>query len=417
VCVCVCVDPVRPSSVYHHGYTALPCGLVRPSLVYRHGYTALPCGLVRPTFGVSPSLYTEPVSTQPPATRTHLGYIQLVSFDPHNHMGARAAAIGANSSTNGAHDHGARELDDPGPYGPVGRSPWLDIDWRKHQRWVIVDGTPVNTIELGGEHATSEQPLVFVHGLSGCWANWLEQLPVFAREHRVLTLDLPGFGASPMPSQQHRPATEISISGYARLLDRLMDELGIDAATVIGNSMGGFISAELAIAFPQRVERLVLVSAAGISTTADPRTLRALPIVRRLETVLAAGGAWVASKSDTVARRARLRDALLSVVAAHPSRLPAALTAEQLRGSGKPGFMQALQAILDYDIRERLPEIACPTLIVWGERDRLVNVADADVFAELIPNSRKVIFKDTGHVSMLERPTAFNALLKDFIAE
>ena len=74
-------------------------------------------------------------------------------------------------------------------------------------------------------------------------------------------------------------------------------------------------------------------------------------------------------------------------------------------------------AILDYDIRERLPEIACPTLIVWGEKDRLIGVEDADVFAELIPNSRKVVFEDTGHMAMLERPAAFNALLRDFLAE
>ncbi len=66
--------------------------------------------------------------------------------------------------------------------------------------------------------------------------------------------------------------------------------------------------------------------------------------------------------------------------------------------------MQALEAILDYDIRERLPEIACPTLIVWGDGDRLITVRDADVFAELIPGSRKVIFEDTGHMAMLERP-------------
>jgi pimeloyl-ACP methyl ester carboxylesterase len=107
----------------------------------------------------------------------------------------------------------------------------------------------------------------------------------------------------------------------------------------------------------------------------------------------------------------------LSVVAAHPDRLPAALAAEQLRGAGKPGFLQALQAILEYDFRERLPEIACPTLIVWGERDRLINVRDADVFAELIPGSRKILFEDTGHVAMLERPGAFNALLEDFLSE
>lgn len=297
-------------------------------------------------------------------------------------------------------------LDDSSVYGPQGRSPWLDVDWRKHQRWVILDGQPVNVIELG-----SGPPLVFVHGLSGSWPNWLEQLPMFAAEHRVITLDLPGFGHSPMPGEQ------ISISGYARLLDRLLDTLGIDAAAVVGNSMGGFIAAELAIAFPQRVERLVLISAAGISTFDNSGAVRALPVLRRAERVLTAYTAWMASKSDTVARRPRLRDATLNVVTRHPSRLPAALVAEQLRGSGKPGFMQALQANLNYDFRDRLPEIACPTLIVWGEKDRLITVRDASVFAELIPDSRVVVYKDTGHMSMIERPARFNALLEEFLSE
>jgi pimeloyl-ACP methyl ester carboxylesterase len=301
-------------------------------------------------------------------------------------------------------------------YGPSPRSAWLDVDWRLHQRWLIVDGTPVNTIELGAEHRSQDgrhggQPLVFVHGLSGSWPNWLEQLPVFAERHRVIALDLPGFGYSPMPSER------ISISGYARTLDRLLDQLEIDAAAVVGNSMGGFIGAELAIAFPQRVERLVLVSAAGISTHGHRGSVRVLPTLRRLERILMASGAWAASKSDAVTRRARLRDAALGVVVRHPDRLPAALAAEQVRGAGKPGFIQGLEAVLDYEIRERLREIACPTLIVWGDRDRLINVRDADVFAELIGNSRKVVFEDTGHMAMLERPQAFNALLEEFLAE
>jgi pimeloyl-ACP methyl ester carboxylesterase len=291
-------------------------------------------------------------------------------------------------------------------YGAVGRSRWLEVDWRAHQRWVIVDGQPVNTIELGEGPA-----LVFVHGLSGSWPNWLEQIPVLAQERRVVAIDLPGFGHSPMPTQ------EISISGYARLLDQLLDQLDLDAAAVVGNSMGGFIAAELAIAFPQRVERLVLISAAGISTHRDPRTMRAVPTLRRMERILAASAAWFASKSDAVARRPRLREAALNVVVRHPSRLPAALAAEQLRGAGKPGFMPALEATIHYDLRERFPEIACPTLIVWGENDMLIGVRDADVFAELIPNSRKVIFEDTGHMAMLERPAAFNVLLRDFLAE
>jgi pimeloyl-ACP methyl ester carboxylesterase len=322
-----------------------------------------------------------------------LGYIHGVSVHPQTDTarnGSRAAPL---------------------PYGPQGRSPWLDVDWREHQRWVTVDGRPVNVIELGAERSEASQTLVFIHGLSGSWPNWLEQLPVFAAEHRVIALDLPGFGHSPMP------AGDISISGYARLLDHLFDELEIDAAAVVGNSMGGFIGAELAIAFPQRVERLVLVSAAGLSTYNDPRTARAMPTLRRLERITAASAAWVASKSDAVALRPRLREAALNLVMAHPNRLPAALAAEQIRGAGTPGFLQGLEAVIDYHVRERLPEIACPTLIVWGDRDRLISVRDADVFAELIPNSRKVIFEDTGHMAMLERPAAFNELLEGFLSE
>jgi len=264
----------------------------------------------------------------------------------------------------------------------------------------------VNTIELG-----EGPPVVFVHGLSGSWQNWLAQLPALSREHRVVALDLPGFGYSPMPRE------EISIAGYARMLDGLLDQLEIAAAAVVGNSMGGFIGAELAIAFPQRVERLVLVSAAGLSTHNDPRTVHAMPALLRLERIIAASAAWVASKSEQVVRRPRLRKATMNLVVRHPDRLPAALAAEQVRGAGKPGFILALQALIGYDVRDRLPEVACPTLIVWGERDRLITVRDADVFEELIPDSRKVIFEDTGHVAMLERPEEFNELLEKFLAE
>ncbi|HEY5194771.1 MAG TPA: alpha/beta fold hydrolase [Solirubrobacteraceae bacterium] len=298
-------------------------------------------------------------------------------------------------------------LDDSAqPYGAVGRSPWMDVNWREHQRWVQVAGTPVNVIDMG-----EGPPIVFVHGLSGSWPNWLEQLPVFAREHRVIAMDLPGFGHSPMPAET------ITISTYARILDELLGELGVDAAAVVGNSMGGFISAELAIAFPQRVERLVLVSAAGISTNGQRDALRVLPALRRMEKVVAAYTTWIAAHSDAVTRHPGLRNAALGLVTRHPSRLNAALAAEQLRGAGKPGFMQALQANLDYPIRERLSEIVCPTLIVWGEEDRVIPVRDAGVFEELITGSRKVLFKDTGHMAMLERPAAFNELFEEFLGE
>jgi pimeloyl-ACP methyl ester carboxylesterase len=295
-------------------------------------------------------------------------------------------------------------LKEPQAGGPPVRSPWMEIDWRAHQRWLVLDGRPVNIIELG-----AGPPLLLVHGLSGRWANWLEQLSVF-RGHRLLALDLPGFGYSPMP------AGEISIDGYAHLLELILDELEIESAPVVGNSMGGLIAAALALASPRRVERLALVSPAGVSTHAYRGGARGASTLRRLEPVMAPRAAWIAANADLVAARPHLRTAFLKLVVRHPERLSAPLAAEQLRGAGKRGFMGALEATQRYDLRSRLPEIACPSLIVWGENDHVISARDADVFVELIPGACKVIFADTGHLAMLERPAEFNALLADFLS-
>jgi pimeloyl-ACP methyl ester carboxylesterase len=292
------------------------------------------------------------------------------------------------------------------PYGPIGRSAWLDIDWRRHQRWVQVDGRPVDVIDAG----EGDKTIVFIHGLSGSWVNWLENIPAFMGEHRVIAMDLPGFGDSP------RPAGKISIPGYGRFVDALLDELEVGSAAIVGNSMGGFIGMELAIRFPERAERLVLVSAAGLSIE-YLRNERALAVLGTLENRLAAYSGWLASRSDALARRPGARRLIFGIVAHRPDRLPGPLVAEQVRGSGKPGFLPALDALTDYPIRDRLGEIACPTLIVWGSEDKLVPARDADEFARLIPNSRKVVWPETGHVAMLERPAAFNALLEAFLAE
>ncbi len=131
----------------------------------------------------------------------------------------------------------------------------MRIDWREHLRRVELPGAEVNYVEMG-----EGEPIVFVHGLSGCWQNWLENLPHFARSHRVIALDLPGFGESPMPSWP------IEIPAYGRLLHDFCEKLGIaGSATLVGNSMGGFVATEAVIDAPGRFDRLVLVSAAGIT--------------------------------------------------------------------------------------------------------------------------------------------------------
>ena len=89
----------------------------------------------------------------------------------------------------------------------------------------------------------------------------------------------------------------------------------------------------------------------------------------------------------------------------------------RIKGTGKAGFDDALRACLDYDFRDSLPDVKAPTLIVWGEKDSIIPVRDANEFERLIPDSRKVVMRDTGHIPMAERPRAFNDLLTDFLAE
>ena len=300
-------------------------------------------------------------------------------------------------------------------YGPVGRSAWLDVDWRAHQRWVQIGGRAMNVIDIGpGVDDDTAHPaagtIVWIHGLSGSWQNWLENLPHFARTHRCIAMDLPGFGQSEMPAEK------ITITSDAAAVDELLQTLGVTRATIVGNSMGGFIGAELAIRFATSVEKLVLVSAAGL-TIEHQRNERALWLLRRGGSLLTLGTGWLASKSDELARRPRSRRAMFNIVAAHPERLPAPLVAEQLRGGGTPGFIDALDALTSYPIRDRLGKITAPTLVVWGAEDALVPVRDAWEFGELIPDARVVVYEDTGHVAMLERPAAFNALVEEFLEE
>ena len=267
-----------------------------------------------------------------------------------------------------------------------------------------VDGRAVNAIDVG------EGPVVvLVHGLGGNWQNWLEVIPALAQSgHRAIALDLPGFGHSEMPRDA------ISIPGYALTVDAVVDALGVvGPVAVVGNSMGGFIAAELAISRPQRVERLVLVSAAALwSEQARARPLVVASKVSRFYAPLIVSG-W-----EVIARLPRLRnEALKSAGIRNPGRISAPLAYELLSGAGKPGFVDALQALYDYRIRDRLPEIACPTLVVWGADDPMVPLRHAFEYEDLIPDARATVFPRTGHVPMLEQPERFNAALLSFLHE
>jgi pimeloyl-ACP methyl ester carboxylesterase len=294
-------------------------------------------------------------------------------------------------------------------YGATAQPDWRAIDWPSHLRRIEIDGTPVNYADIGPTAPVppGREPVVLVHGLGGQWQNWLENIPRAALERRVIAVDLPGFGLSPMPRK------EITISGYGRTVNALCEQLGLGVVELVGNSMGGYIAAEVAIQFPQRVDRLILVSAAGISSA----ELAARPIMT-LGRIAMAVTTWSAARDLQIASRPKSRHLALALVARYPSRLKADLAYEGFfKGTGKPGFEDALRACLDYDFRDRLPEISRPTLIVWGEQDSIIPVKDAHEFERLIPDSRKVVMAETGHISMAERPVAFNDLMMDFLAE
>jgi pimeloyl-ACP methyl ester carboxylesterase len=291
-----------------------------------------------------------------------------------------------------------------GGYGISDRPNWRDVDWPSHLRTMEIGGTPVNYVDIGeqGDH----RPIVFVHGLSGQWQNWLENIPRFGEQRRVVALDLPGFGVSPMPREQ------ISIDYYGRVVAELCDRLDLAPAVLVGNSMGGYVAAEAAIDAPEAVERLMLVSAAGISQS----ELSVAQVLRVGKIFALATRASTAQRRRHMARPA-LRHWILSLIVRHPTRLRPDIAFEGLvKGANKPGFVDALGACIDYDFRDRLPEIACPTLVVWGEDDAIIPVEDADKYVELIPGARKLVFEDTGHVAMVERPVAFNDELERFLA-
>ena len=279
---------------------------------------------------------------------------------------------------------------------------WLKIDWREHLHRVDLPGAEaVNYAEIG-----EGEPIIFVHGIAGCWRNFLENLPYFGRNYRAIALDLPGFGDSPMPSW------EITMANYGRLIHDFCERLGIDrVAALVGNSMGGFIATEAVIQDPDRFDRLVLISAAGVSFAEwQGRPFEAAARIFKAAIPMMSG------ERRSYWTRPRGRKLAFGRIFRNPNGLRPELLAEQVRpGLQAPAFSEALTAIFGYDTRERLPEIEIPTLITWGLNDQVVPLEGALGYHRLIPESRLELFERTGHLPQLERPARWNPLVEGFI--
>ncbi len=277
---------------------------------------------------------------------------------------------------------------------------WLGIDWRPRLHRVELPGATVNYAEIG-----EGEPIVFIHGISGSWQNWLENLPHFGRNRRAIALDLPGFGASPMPSWT------IDMPAYGRLLHDFCEKLGIEGATLVGNSMGGLVAAEAVLTAPERFGRLALVSAAGLINTWLPHQ-RGVATSRAWSTF----GRPFGAAARFVVTHPHARYAMFRFFIRYPGRLRKELLWEQMAsGLPAPGFADSLDAVIEYDARDRLEEIEIPTMIVWGMDDWVISAAAALSYHRRIPHSRLEIFERTGHVPQLERPARFNRVLEEFL--
>ena len=308
----------------------------------------------------------------------------------------------------------ATPAEGPDPYGNPDPE-WLRTDWREHLRTAELDTsddvallpgrdwpTRVNYVEMGSGDLT----VLFVHGLSGSWQNWLENIPHFARNHRVLALDLPGFGGSPLPPW------EISIGAYGRLLHTFCDALAVGDCVVVGSSMGGFISAEAAIAEPERFEKLVLVSAAGISHASMKK--RPAETAARMAAAVAP---LTLQAQEQALLRPRLRHLMFRGLFNDPSGLRGELIWEVFHhGAGSRGLLPAVQGLVGYDFLDKLEEVDAPTLIVWGRNDHVVPPSDAVGYGKRLRNSQMVVFDRCGHLPMAERPTRFNRVLETFLS-
>jgi pimeloyl-ACP methyl ester carboxylesterase len=223
--------------------------------------------------------------------------------------------------------------------------------------------------------AGAEGPqLVLLHGLAGSGTWWKRNLPALSASFRVTAIDLPGFGSS------HRDARLILDEAPGQVA-ALLGEIGIERAHVMGHSMGGLVAGGLAADHPERVDRLVLVDAGFLSL--DP-TLRH-----------------------------RISGPLRTLPWTSPTILPTLV--RDVARSGLVRMARATSEVLRKDWRHKLPSIAAPTLVIWGEHDRICNPRIGEQIAAAVPGARLVIIPGAGHNPMWEKQDAFDREVLDFL--
>lgn len=220
-------------------------------------------------------------------------------------------------------------------------------------------------------------PMVLVHGLAGSTAWWVRNVNVLSRHRAVYLIDLPGFGS------MHRYAEQFSVAGSAEWLAGVLSALNLSRPALVGHSMGGLIAAMFAARYPDRVEKLIL--AAPAIALLHKSVLRYLvPLMRQVAYV-------------------------------QPGFLPTLV-----RDAARAGLLTLLRAsreLLTIDIKQELANIATPSLLIFGEHDRLVPVSLATKLQSEIPGSCLSVLPRAGHIVMYDQPDLFNKAVIGFLSD
>lgn len=234
-------------------------------------------------------------------------------------------------------------------------------------------------------------PIVLLHGTAASLHTWDDWTQTLQKQYRVIRLDLPAFGLTG-PNATH----DYSLENYSNFLNEFLNQLAIDSCYLAGNSLGGAIAWYHAAAYPQRVKKMVLLNPAGyVSGSKKPFVFRlaATPVLNQIIR-------YVSPKSFIAHN--------LQQVYFDDSKIAPGLVDRYfeltLRTGNRTAFIERVKSQRK-DQTERLKQIQCPTLILWGKEDTWIPVAHGQRFVEDLPNAELVVMEETGHVPMEERPT------------
>jgi 2-hydroxy-6-oxonona-2,4-dienedioate hydrolase len=270
---------------------------------------------------------------------------------------------------------------------------------------VEIDGLPIRYLAAG-----ESPPLILLHGAGDNALDWQWIIPTLAATHRVYAPDLPGSPDSARPAAGYSPAF------FERFVAGFLDALGVKGAAMVGDSLGGLVALRLALSEPVRVRALVLVDSAGLGSEVNP----AFTSVNVPGPFEAAMSFWRTPVGAY--QRAWGRTALL--FAHPPASVPREWLAEQRRLAQSPGYLEAhltaLRALVGpFGQREvlldRLPLLEVPTLVVWGERDRVFPRSQAKRAVVRLREGSLALIPGCGHMPHIECPDRFLAALEGFL--